>query len=451
MSVILIKNAKIVNEGSILRADVLVKDGLIAKIDKKIDAASDKEINAENKILIPGIIDDQVHFRQPGLTHKANIQTESRAAVAGGVTSFMDMPNVKPASVTQKLLEERYALASQKSLANYSFYMGTSNKNLEEIKRTNPKTTCGIKIFMGSSTGNMLVDKPTVLETIFAEAPTLVAVHCEDERTIQSNLENAIFKLRDNIPVEMHPEIRSTEACLLSSSYAVDLAKQYNTRLHILHISTADELDLFDNTKPLTEKQITAEVCVHHLWFDARDYPRFGNKIKCNPAIKDNKHRMALLEGLLSNKLDVIATDHAPHTREEKQNDYLQAPSGIPLVQHALNMMLEFYQQGIIKLEHLVEKMCHAPAVCFQIADRGFIREGYQADLVLIDPDEIWKINKSNLHYKCKWSPLEGQQFKGKVTHTLVNGHLAYENAQPGFTGAIFNDSKKGKRLMFNR
>lgn len=451
MSSILIKNARVVNEGSIVRSDVLVKDGIIARIDSKISDKADLEIRGEKKILIPGIIDDQVHFREPGLTHKADIKSESMAGIAGGITSFMDMPNVKPPSLTQELLEKRYAIAAKTSLANYSFYMGASNENLEEIKKTDPKTVCGIKVFMGSSTGNMLVDKQKMLEEIFMQAPTLVAVHCEDEKTIQSNLETARFKFKDKIPLELHPEIRSVQACMLSSSYAVDLAKQFGTRLHILHISTEEELDLFDNQLPLEQKKITAEVCVHHLWFDAADYSRFGNKIKCNPAIKETRHRMALLKGLLSDKLDIIATDHAPHTREEKLNPYLEAPSGIPLIQHSLNMMLEFYQQGIIRLEKIIEKMCHAPAICFGIKNRGFIKEGYAADLVLIDLEEKWKIDKSNILYKCNWSPLEGQNVKSKVTHTIVNGNLVYKNDTPGFSNAVFFDEQPGQRLLFNK
>ena len=451
MRKVLIKNATIVNEGELKNGDVLIEAGRISLIEGTINDEADLEINAEGKYLLPGIIDDQVHFREPGLTHKATIGSEAKAAVAGGVTTFMEMPNTKPPALTQALLEEKYQIAANSSLANYSFFMGVSNDNLDEVLRTDPKSVCGIKVFMGSSTGNMLVDNKLTLERLFRDAPMLIAAHCEDENTIKINLENYRFKYGENIPVEMHPEIRSEEACYISSSFAVGLAKQLNTRLHILHISTAMEIDLFDNIHPLPAKKITSEVCVHHLWFDSEDYARFGNKIKCNPAIKNALNRKALLKGLLDDRLDIIATDHAPHTREEKQSNYLEAPSGIPLVQHPLNMMLEFYHQGFISLEKIVEKMCHNPAICFGIKDRGFIREGYWADLVLVDLDDPWMVEKPNIYYQCHWSPFEGQKFQSKVTHTFVNGHLVFQNEGKGYSNPVFDESVKGKRLEFDR
>ncbi len=411
---ILIRNARIVNRGRIIESDLLIEQGRIAKIAPAISARADKEIDAKGHYVFPGIIDDQVHFREPGLTHKANIASESRAAVAGGVTSFMEMPNVNPPTVTQTLLEEKYQIAARTSLANYSFFMGATNDNLEEVLRTNGRNVCGIKIFMGSSTGNMLVDSPNTLERIFAESPLLIATHCEDEATVRHNLSRYKAEFGDTLSAEFHPKIRDVAACLRSSSLAVDMAKRHGTRLHILHISTKDELDLFDNTLPLEQKRITAEVCVHHLYFSADDYARLGNDIKCNPAIKSREHRDALLPALLDNRLDVIATDHAPHTRAEKDQPYLQAPSGLPLVQHSLNVMLGFYHAGQISLERIAEKMCHAPAIAFRIQERGFLDEGCWADLSIVDVDREWTVQKDNILYHCGWSPFEGQRFRGK-------------------------------------
>ena len=394
---ILIRNARIVNRGRIIESDLLIEQGRIAKIAPAISAQADREIDAKGHYVFPGIIDDQVHFREPGLTHKATIASESRAAVAGGVTSFMEMPNVNPPTVTQDLLEEKYQIAARTSLANYSFFMGATNDNLEEVLRTDGRNVCGIKIFMGSSTGNMLVDSPNTLERIFAESPLLIATHCEDEATVRHNLARYKAEFGDNLSVEFHPKIRDVEACLRSSSLAVDMAKRHGTRLHILHISTKDELDLFDNTLPLEQKRITAEVCVHHLYFSADDYARLGNDIKCNPAIKNREHRDALLPALLDNRLDVIATDHAPHTRAEKDQPYLQAPAGLPLVQHPLNIMLGFYHAGKISLERIAEKMCHAPAIAFRIQERGFLDEGCWADLSIVDIDREWIVQKENI------------------------------------------------------
>lgn len=439
----LIKNAKIINEGIINEGDLLIIGTRIEKIASSISDNDANIIDIKGQYLIPGIIDDQVHFREPGLTHKATIYTESKAAVAGGVTSFMEMPNTKPPAFTIDRLEEKYSIAQQQSLANYSFFMGTSNDNLEEIKKVNPENICGVKIFMGSSTGNLLVDDAKVLEKIFSEIPFLIATHCEDEQTILRNLEQAKTEYGDQIPFEQHPIIRSEEACYLSSSYAVGLAQKYQTRLHILHISTGRELELFNNKIPLESKRITSEVCVHHLSFNVTDYAHLGSLIKCNPAIKTKEDQEALLQGLLDDRLDIIATDHAPHTWEEKQNLYLNAPSGLPLIQHPLNMMLSFYHQEKISLEKIIEKMCHAPAICFSIKERGFLREGYFADLVVLDLDKVWEVSKENLKYKCGWSPLEGRTFKGEVTHTFINGHLAYHQGQ-------FDESIKGERLLFN-
>ena len=444
MSTILIRNAQIVNRGSIRQADILIKNGRIERINEAIDTNAEQEIDASGCVVIPGIIDDQVHFREPGLTHKATIATESGAAVAGGVTSFMEMPNVNPPSVTVELLEEKYGIASRTSPANYSFYMGTTNDNYEEVLRTDPKRVCGIKIFMGSSTGNMLVDAPSTLERLFANAPTLIAVHCEDERTVRNNLEQYTQQYGERLDASYHPKIRNAEACYLSSSLAVDLAKRYDTRLHILHISTRDELALFDNSIPLEQKRITSELCVHHLHFSADDYPVLGNLIKCNPAIKGPEHRDALLPALLDDRLDVIATDHAPHTREEKAQHYLKAPSGIPLVQHSLNVMLEFYHAGKISLEKIVEKMCHAPAIAYRVKERGFLDEGYRADLAIVDPNETWTVQPANTLYKCGWSPFEGKTFRGKVKSTIVSGHLAWHDGK-------LNTEKPGERLLFDR
>ncbi len=445
MSTILIKNAQIVNEEKILTGDVLVKNGRIEKIASSISKESSHlEINAEGKYLLPGIIDDQVHFREPGLTHKATIYTEAKAAVAGGTTTFMEMPNTVPNALTQELLEDKYQIAAQTSLANYSFFMGASNDNLAEVLKTNPQNVCGIKIFMGSSTGNMLVDNPLTLEAIFSQSPMLIATHCEDEATIRANSTIYKEKYGDAVPFSAHPEIRNEQACILSSTLAVDLAKKHHTRLHILHISTADEIVLFDNTIPLKDKRITSEACVHHLWFDKSDYERLGSQIKCNPAIKDAHHKKAILEAVLDDKIDVIATDHAPHTWEEKQSNYWKAPSGLPLVQHSLNIMLEFYKQGKISLEKIVEKMSHAVATCFQIKERGFIREGYWADLVIVDLEQNTEVKKDNLHYKCGWSPFEGQIFHSKVLHTIVSGNLTYSDG-------VFNETMKGQRILFDR
>ena len=440
----IIKNAFVVNEGKISSQDVLINNGRIQKIDSNIQIEGNyKEINAEGLHLLPGIIDDQVHFREPGLTHKGEIYTESRAAVAGGVTSFMDMPNVNPPSLTQQLLEQRYLLAADRSIANYSFYMGVSNDNVEEVLKTDAKTICGIKIFMGSSTGNMLVDDKNTLENLFRNAPTLIATHCEDEATILHNLELAEEKFGEDIPVEYHPIIRNEEACFLSSSFASELAKKCNTRLHILHISTGEEIKLFDNKVPLKDKRITAEVCVHHLFFSADDYHTLGNKIKWNPAIKDKHHQPLLFDALLNDYFDVIATDHAPHTLEEKANKYRKSPGGGPLVQHSLLMMLDFYFKGKITLEKIVEKMSHNVATCFDIVDRGFIREGYFADLVLVDLTAEQRVTKENLLYKCGWSALEGRTFKGQIKTTFVNGNIVYD------AGKIV-ESARGERLKFN-
>jgi dihydroorotase len=440
----LIKNANIVNEGNIFVSDVLIENKKIKQISDNIDVVADIEIDATNKHLLPGVIDDQVHFREPGLTHKANIYTESKAAIAGGITSFMEMPNTNPQTLTQDLLEEKFKIGEENSLANFTFFMGVSNNNLEEVLKTDPKTVGAIKIFMGSSTGDMLVDDRNVLEEIFEKSLMLIAVHCEDEDTIQDNIKNAKEKYGDEVPISEHPNIRSAEACYKSSSMAVELAKKHNTRLHVFHLSTEKEIKLFDNTLPLAEKRITAEVCIHHLWFDESRYNEKGTIIKWNPAVKKKSDKDALFQALLDDKLDVIATDHAPHTLEEKSNTYFNAPSGGPLVQHALPAMLEFYKIGKISLEKIVEKMCHNPSILFQIKDRGFVKEGHFADLVLVDLDKSWEVTKENILYKCGWSPFEGEIFSSEVTHTFVNGHLVYEYG-------CFDESKKGQRLKFNR
>jgi dihydroorotase len=444
MGSVLIKSATIVNENKQFTADVFVKDGFIDRIDPNINAIADKEINAEGLHLFPGCIDDQVHFREPGLTHKATIYSESRAAVAGGITSFMEMPNTVPNTLTQQLLEDKYQIASKTSLANYSFYMGASNDNLDEVLKTNSKNVCGIKVFMGSSTGNMLVDNPKTLENLFAQSPMLIATHCEDEATIRRNLNYYKTLLGDNIPVELHPKIRSEEACYLSSSMAVGLAKKHRARLHILHISTEKETHLFDNSIPLRDKKITAEACIHHLWFTDKDYKTKGNLIKWNPAVKTQEDRDGILKAVLDGRIDVIATDHAPHTLEEKSQPYLQAPSGGPLVQHALPAMLELYHQGKITLEQIAEKMAHNVATCFQIEKRGFIREGYWADLVLADLNNPWKVKKDNILYKCKWSPFEGITFKSKIVKTIVSGNVVWDNEN-------LVEGNPGKRLSFER
>lgn len=441
----ILKNARIVNEGEIKSNDLLIEDERIVKIDRQIAVNGNyTEIDCDGLTLMPGVIDDQVHFREPGLTHKADIYTEARAAVAGGVTSYMEMPNVKPQTLTQELLEAKYELGREKSLANYSFYMGTSNDNTDEVLKTDPSTVCGIKIFMGASTGNMLVDDEKILERVFANAPVLIATHCEDEATIQKNLAAAKAKYGEDIPMDQHPVIRSEKACYLSSSFAAGLARKNNTRLHILHISTAKETELFQNDVPLEQKLITSEACIHHLWFTDADYREKGSFIKWNPAVKTENDRSGIWDALLSDKIDVIATDHAPHTMEEKQNNYLNAPSGGPLVQHSLVAMLDFYHQGKISLEKIAGKMSHDVARCFQIKERGYIREGYYADLVLVDLEKPWKVGKENILAKCGWSPFEGHQFRSSVIHTFVSGHLAYSEE-------VFDESVKGKRLLFNR
>lgn len=444
MASILIKSATIVNEGKLTQADLFIKDGFIEKIAGSIDAKADKEINAEGLHLFPGCIDDQVHFREPGLTHKGNIASESRAAVAGGITSFMEMPNTVPNALTQQLLQDKYDIAAKNSPANYSFFMGASNDNLDEVLRTDAKNVCGVKVFMGSSTGNMLVDNPTTLEHLFAQSPMLIATHCEDEATIKSNLEHYKQLLGENIPVRLHPKIRSAEACYLSSSMAVELAKKHNTRLHILHISTAKETNLFSNDIPLADKRITAEACIHHLWFTDADYETKGNLIKWNPAVKTEADRDEILKAVLDGRIDVIATDHAPHTLEEKALPYLQAPSGGPLVQHALPAMLELYHHGKITLEQIAEKMAHNVATIFQIEKRGFIREGYWADMALVNLNSPWQVNKGNILYKCGWSPFEGSTFKASVVSTIVSGNLVYEN------GKLVNE-QSGQRMTFAR
>lgn len=434
-----------VNEGEILEGDLLVENGRIAKIDTSIGPknANVKVIDAEGKFLIPGVIDDQVHFREPGLTHKGDIASESAAAVAGGITSYMEQPNTKPAATTIEELEKKYSRAAEVSLANYSFNMGATNDNLEELKRVSKTDVAGIKIFMGSSTGNMLVDAQKTLEGIFQLDHQLIT-HCEDEATIKANLEAAKAQYGEDIPMSMHPKIRSEKACLLSSTTAVEMAKKYNSRLHVFHISTGVETKLFSNKKPLAEKRITAEVCVHHLWFDDSQYDKKGSLIKWNPAVKTAEDRDLLWKALLDDRIDVIATDHAPHTKEEKANTYLNAPSGGPLVQHALPAMMQKVHDGVMDIETLVQKMCHNPAILFRVEDRGFLREGYHADLVLVDPNRPWSVNKDNILYKCGWSPFEGTLFKSRVTHTFVGGHLVYRDGQ-------IDASVKGSRLKFNR
>ncbi|QHS56755.1 dihydroorotase [Mucilaginibacter sp. 14171R-50] len=444
MASILIKSATIVNEGRQTQADLFVKNGFIEKIGGNINVKADKEINAEGLHLLPGCIDDQVHFREPGLTHKGNIYSESRAAVAGGITSFMEMPNTVPNALTQQLLQDKYDIAARNSPANYSFFMGASNDNLDEVLRTDARNVCGIKVFMGSSTGNMLVDNPHTLENLFAQSPMLIATHCEDEATIKSNLAHYKQLLGDNIPVRLHPKIRSAEACYLSSSMAVELAKKHNTRLHILHISTAKETHLFSNDIPLADKRITAEACIHHLWFTDADYETKGNFIKWNPAVKTAEDRDEILKAVLDGRIDVIATDHAPHTLEEKAQPYLQAPSGGPLVQHALPAMLELYHQGKITLEQVAEKMAHNVATIFRVEKRGFIREGYWADLVLVNLNNPWQVNKDNILYKCGWSPFEGNTFKARVVSTIVSGNLAYEEGK-------LVSQQSGQRMTFER
>ncbi|OXA71944.1 dihydroorotase [Flavobacterium aquidurense] len=446
MNRILIKNAKIVNEGSIFEGDVLIENDLIVEVADSISLKTSdcKVIDAEGSYLMPGAIDDQVHFREPGLTHKGDIESESRAAVAGGITSFIEQPNTVPNAVTQEILEDKYQIAAKKSFANYSFMMGATNDNLEEVLKTNPKNVAGIKIFLGSSTGNMLVDNEATLEKIFSSTPLLIAVHCEDETTIQNNL--AAFKEQygDDVPVTAHHLIRSAEACYISSSKAVALAKKTGARLHIFHLSTAKEMELFTNKIPLEDKKITAEVCVHHLWFTDEDYKTKGNFIKWNPAVKTAEDRAELWKALNDGRIDVIATDHAPHTKEEKMQSYLNAPSGGPLVQHAVVAMFEAHHQGKISVEKIVEKMCHNPAKIFKIEKRGFVKEGYFADLVIVNPSLPWSVKPENILAKCGWSPFENYTFKSRITHTFVNGELVYNNFK-------VKDIRNGKRLLFDR
>jgi len=445
---ILIKNATMVNEGKVVPGHLLIENEKISKIYNINDYISAMEIahdvvDLEGKYLLPGMIDDQVHFREPGLTHKAEIFTESRAAVAGGITSFMEMPNTTPNTLTQELLQDKYDTAEKVSIANYSFYMGASNDNIEEVLKTDPKTVCGVKVFMGSSTGNMLVDNKETLEELFSKCKLLIAAHCEDETTIRNNMAAYKEKYGEDVPIECHPEIRSEEACYLSSSMAIELAKKHNTRFHLFHLSTAKEIGLLDNKLPLKEKRITAEACVHHMWFSDKDYKEKGTFIKWNPAVKTTDDRDQILQGVIDDKIDVIATDHAPHTIEEKQNTYFNAPSGGPLVQHAVVAMLEHVQNSKISLEKVVEKTSHAVADCFNIEKRGFIREGYYADLIVVDMDSPWEVKKDNILYKCGWSPFEGTTFRSKILQTYVNGTLVYNNGQ-------FDDDYRGQRMMFN-
>ena len=446
MSTVLIRNAKIVNEGAIFEGDILIENEFIKEIAEKISPKSSDcvIIDAEGSYVMPGAIDDQVHFREPGLTHKGNIETESRAAVAGGITSFIEQPNTVPNAVTQELLEDKYQIASQKSYANYSFMMGGTNDNLEEVLKTNPRNVAGIKLFLGSSTGNMLVDNPEVLEKIFSSTKMLIAVHCEDEATIKANTQKYIEEFGDDIPMKYHHLIRSAEACYLSSSKAIELAKKTGARLHVFHLSTAKEMELFTNKIPLEQKQITAEVCVHHLWFTDADYETKGSLIKWNPAVKTQEDKEALWKALLDDRIDVIATDHAPHALEEKINPYMTCPSGGPLVQHAVVAMFEAHHQGKISVEKIVEKMCHNPAKIFKIEKRGFIKEGYYADIAIVNAYLPWNVKKENILYKCGWSPFEGYNFKSRVTHTFVNGKLVYHNGK-------VKDVKVGQRLLFER
>jgi dihydroorotase len=442
---ILIKNASIVNENKTFLGDVLIENEIIKKISSEIKATENFEvIDAEGKLLIPGFIDDQVHFREPGLTHKATIATESRAAVAGGITTFIEMPNTVPQATTQDLLEDKFTIASKDSYTNYSFMFGGTNDNLDELLKTDPKKVAGIKLFLGSSTGNMLVDNEQVLEKIFSSTKMIISVHCEDEATIKKNTQEFINKYGEDIPLKYHPIIRSEEACYLSSSKAIELAKKTGARLHIFHVSTAKETELFRNDIPLEEKQITAEVCIHHLWFSDKDYAEKGTHIKWNPAVKTETDRQGLWKALLDDRIDVLATDHAPHTLEEKNNVYTKAPSGGPLVQHAIPAILEKVKEGVISIEKAVEKMSHNPAKLFQIEKRGFIKEGYFADLVLIDTNKPQNVSKDTILYKCGWSPFEGTTFSSTITHTFVNGNLIYNQG-------VFNDKIKGKRITFNR
>ncbi|WP_159022479.1 dihydroorotase [Formosa sp. L2A11] len=443
---VLIKNAKIVNEGEIFEGDILIEGEFIKEVGESISAKSSEVqvFDAEGKYVLPGIIDDQVHFREPGLTQKANIATESKAAIAGGITSFIEMPNTIPQTTTIEKLDEKFAIAAETSHANYSFMFGGTNDNLEEILKVDTKNVAALKLFLGSSTGNMLVDNPKVLEEIFSKVNMLIAVHCEDEQTIKTNLEAFKEKYGEDIPIKYHPEIRSEEACYLSSSTAIELAKKTGARLHVFHLSTGKETKLFTNKIPLKDKKITAEVCIHHLWFTDADYEKKGTFIKWNPAVKTAKDQDQLWEALLDGRIDVVATDHAPHTLEEKQNIYTKAPSGGPLVQHALPAMLEMHHRGKISLEKVVEKMCHNPAILFQVEKRGFIKVGHYADLVVVDLNNPWTVTKENILYKCQWSPFEGTTFKSRITDTFLNGELVYHNFK-------FNNVKAAKRLTFNR
>lgn len=441
----LIVNARIVNEGTIQEKDVLIKGEYIERVDGDLQSVSaNKVLDANGKLLLPGAIDDQVHFREPGMTHKATIATESRAAVAGGVTSFMEMPNTIPPAFTQELLEEKYAIGAAHSLANYSFYIGASNDNLEEVLKTDPRRVCGLKIFMGSSTGDLLVNDPKILAGFFSRVPFIIATHCEDEPTIRANMEAYRKQYGDDIPARFHPLIRSAEGCYKCSSMAVALAKEHGTRLHILHISTARETELFDKAQRLEDKRITAEACIHHLWFTDADYDRLGMRIKWNPAIKTADDRDAILAALLDDRIDVIATDHAPHTIEEKSQTYFKAPSGGPLVQHSVVAMMELFHQGKISLEKIVLKMSHNPAILYRVEKRGFIREGYFADLVVVDPDAPWTVSRENILAKCGWSPFEGVRFRSRVTDTFVSGHWAWHDG-------TLNENQMGQRLSFSR
>lgn len=445
MASILIKNGLLINENQQYIADIYVENGFIAEINKNgISRSADKTIDAAGKWIVPGVIDDQVHFREPGLTHKAEIYTEAKAAVAGGTTSFMEMPNTIPQATTQEELAKKYARAADCSVGNYSFFMGGTNDNIAEVLKTNPKDVCGIKLFMGSSTGDMLVDNEDTLRSIFSQTPMLIATHCEDEATVRKNTADFTAKYGVDIPMDAHPLIRNEEACYLSSKMASDLAKEYNARLHILHISTAKEIELFTNKIPMAEKRITAEVCVHHLTFNDTHYAQKGSQIKCNPAIKSEVDQKALWYALNNDYFDIIATDHAPHTWEEKQNKYAKAPSGLPLVQHSLQLMLEHAKMGKITVNKVIEKMCHAPADLFAVEKRGYLREGYHADIVVVNPETQVEVSKSNILYKCGWSPLEGEIFTTAIERTIVSGHLAYSNGK-------FDESKKGERLTFKR
>jgi len=449
MATIGIANATLVNDGQILKASILIHNGLIKNVfannpNEIYAQKTDHLIEAEGKLLFPGIIDDQVHFRDPGLTHKGDIYSESKAGIAGGVTSFMDMPNTNPQTISIELLDEKFKIGAARSMANYSFYMGATNDNISEIGKINPHRVCGVKVFMGSSTGNMLVDKTESLEKIFTHSPVLIATHCEDESTIKRNIELYKERLGEEVPFRYHAEIRSEEACFLSSSFAVNLAKKHNSRLHILHLSTGKELNLFDKNTPLYNKRITAEVCVHHLWFSDKDYDTLGWRIKWNPSVKTEKDRLMLIEGLKENTIDIVATDHAPHLTSEKDAGYFKSASGGPMLQHSLLVMIELSKHGYFPLELIAQKMCHAPSIIYGIEKRGYVREGYYADLTLVDPNLGWTVSKHNLLYKCGWSPLVGQQLSSKVTHTIVNGRIVYENGK-------FDESFRGSELRFSR